>query len=99
MIAPVVEEGATGRKVYLPEEMMEVRFNGEEFTTEVCEPGWRQIEVPLNEVVFYIRKDHAIVVARKQVQTTMEMDIQDVETLGFNVEYDHYFDDGISKLQ
>ena len=99
MIAPVVEEGVNGRDVYLPEEMIQVRFDGEKFETEVCQAGFHYIQVPLHQVVFYIRNNKSIVVSKKQYTSTIDMDLSDVERLGYDVEYDHYIDDGISKLQ
>ena len=98
MVAPIVEEGAISRKVYLPEEMMQVTFDGDNFDFEIVKAGEIEISVPLNKVVFFIRKDHAIVVAKKTVQTTKDLDLSDVNKLGYDVDYNQYVDDGISKL-
>ena len=61
MIVPVYKQNATGRYVYLPEEMMLVRMRSpEDFETETVEPGHHYIRAELNELVFFIRKDKAI---------------------------------------
>ncbi|MCR4797554.1 MAG: alpha-glucosidase [Lachnospiraceae bacterium] len=98
MIAPIMKEGALSRKVYLPEEMMEVRYNGNGFRQEVCPAGERVVKVPLHEVVFYIRKNKAIVVSNKGVQNTGQLNLYDVVKLGYDVPYDQYLDDGITPV-
>lgn len=64
MIAPVYEQNAAGRSVYLPEEMKLVRFKGDK-VTETClyEPGFHYITVPLDEVVIFVRKGHLLLLA------------------------------------
>ena len=57
MIAPIYEQNATGRTVYLPEEMMLVRLTKDgELLTKVLDKGYHFVEVDIEEVVFYIRK-------------------------------------------
>ena len=57
MIAPVCEQNAVGRTVYLPEEMKLLRFHGQEVTEErVLPAGHHFLEIPLEEVVLFIRK-------------------------------------------
>ena len=98
MIAPVMTEGAKSRQVYLPEEMIMVRFDGENFSEKKYSKGTIEIKVPLNEVVFFIRKDKSICVTRHLVQSTKDLDLWDVKQIGYDAEYDQYVDDGISKL-
>lgn len=64
MIAPVYTQNAIGRYVYLPEEMMFVKFlgNGNMFQ-EILPKGIHYVEVALNEVPLFIRKGCAIPVA------------------------------------
>ena len=99
MIAPIIEEGKTKRTVYLPEEMIKVRFDGENFSEKKYPAGSMEIEVPLNEVVFFIRKDKAICVSKSLVQSTKDMDLWDVKKIGYDVDYKQYVDDGESKIE
>ena len=57
MIAPVYTQNALGRTVYLPEDMMFVKFlaDGSIFTQELA-AGTHFIDVALNEVPLFIRK-------------------------------------------
>ncbi|MCR5546659.1 MAG: alpha-glucosidase [Lachnospiraceae bacterium] len=98
MIAPILEEGRTKRKVYLPEEMIGVRFDGDHFAEKKFAAGEIEIDVPLNEVVFFIRKDHKVCIANKLVKSTKDLNLRDVKYLGYDVEYEQYKDDGESKL-
>ena len=99
MIAPIIEEGKTKRTVYLPEEMIKVRFDGENFSEKKYPAGSMEIEVPLNEVVFFIRKDKAICVSKSLVQSTKDLDLWDVKKIGYDVDYKQYVDDGESKIE
>ena len=96
LVAPVLEKGAKGRRVYLPEEMTEVRWNGKEFVTLEVPAGEQFINVPLGEVVFYIRKGKCIPVG-KGGMNTMEIDLSDVTLLGGGKEYTQYLDDGFTR--
>ena len=96
LAAPVLEKGAKGRKVYLPEEMTEVRWNGKEFVTREVPQGERFVTVPLGEVVFYIRKGKCIPVG-KGGMNTKEIDLSDVTLLGGGKEYTQYLDDGFTR--
>ena len=96
LVAPVLEKGAKGRKVYLPEEMTEVRWNGKEFLTREVPAGEQFVNVPLGEVVFYIRKGKCIPVG-KGGSNTMEIDLFNVTLLGGGTEYTQYLDDGFTR--
>ena len=64
MIAPVYTQNATGRMVYLPEEMLFVKFGPEgRITQEVLPAGTHFVKVALNEVPLFIRKGACIPVA------------------------------------
>ncbi len=97
MIAPVYTQNAIGRYVYLPEEMCAVRLKkGGELEFETMEKGHHFVEVPLNEVVFFIRKDKCIPLANPALSTDA-MDFDTLELIGYkNSEYKLYTDDGIS---
>lgn len=64
MIAPVYEQNARGRYVYLPEEMKFVKFlPGGTIAEEILEKGIHYVEVALNEIPLFIRKGKCIPVA------------------------------------
>ena len=96
MIAPVLEKGAKGRTVYLPEPMTEVRFSREGFSCTEAPAGTREIRVPLNEVVFYIRPNALVPVGRAAANTAL-LDLLDVELLGNGTSYEQYVDDGCTR--
>lgn len=97
MIAPVITKDADGRKVYLPEDMTVVRFDGTNFICNEMQAGEHEITVPGHEVVFFIKKNHAIPVTVNTVQSTMDMDITDVRLIGDGESYCQYVDDGITR--
>lgn len=100
MIAPVYEQNAIGRTVYLPEDMKLVRFAGTEITEEkVLTKGHHFIHVDLNEVVIFIRKGHILPLASGG-QNVAEVNWDELELVYFaedGVEYELYNDDGIKK--
>ena len=98
MIAPVYVQNARGRYVYLPEEMKFVKFSKEgAYTEQVLEKGHHYVEVALDEVPLFIRKDRCIPVA-KAAQCVEEIDTTNLELLGYEgAEYTLFEDDGIHK--
>lgn len=96
MIAPIMEQGAKGRIVYLPEPMTEVRYGSGGFTCINVGAGERTVMVPLNQVVFYIRRGKLVPVG-KPAANTSEADLLDVELLGTGTAYEQYVDDGATK--
>ena len=96
MMAPVLEKGAKGRSVYLPEPMTEVRYSASGFACQEAEAGERQVSVPPNEVVFYIRHGKLIPVG-KPARCTAEVDLLDGDLLGSGTSYEQYVDDGYTK--
>ena len=100
MIAPVYEQNAEGRYVYLPERMKLVRFK-EDGTKEeeILEKGDHYVEVTLTDVIFFIRPDHLIPMA-KGGQCVDEVDFDHPECIGFvenAAEYEYYNDNGYEK--
>lgn len=68
MIAPVYKANATGRYVYLPEEMMLVRMkDAGDYTTEVLPQGHHYVSIAMDEASFFIRKG-------KPVEVLTDMD-------------------------
>lgn len=98
MIAPVLEQNKTGRTVYLPEEMMEVHIKKNNITeTRILDAGWQYVHYPLDEIVFFIRKDKAIPITNRYAKRVSEIDDQDLCLIGWEgAKYTLISDDGIS---
>ena len=101
MLAPVCEQNARGRYVYLPEEMKLVRFLQDgTMKTRICPAGHQYIDVPLTDVVFFLRPDCCIPLA-KPAQCTQEIDFENVRLLSYvkgnMASYEYYHDDGYGK--
>ena len=61
MICPVYTQNAIGRYVYLPEPMTMVRMqSADEYELEKYEAGHYFVEIPAQEIVFFIRDGHII---------------------------------------
>ncbi len=98
MLAPLYTQNASGRYVYLPEEMTLVRMRStDDFETEVLPKGHHYVRAELNELIFFIRKGKAIPMAAP-AQNTAEIDYSTLSLIGYDgAEYLLYSDDGISK--
>ncbi len=97
MIAPVYTQNAIGRYVYLPEEMIFVRFTKEGIVSSILPAGHHFVEVALNEVPLFIRYGKCIPVA-KAAESVGEIDYEHLSVLGYeHAEYVLYNDDGSSK--
>ena len=98
MIAPVYVQNASGRYVYLPEEMLFVRFlpDGSR-SEEVLQRGHHYISVALNEVPLFIRGGCCIPLV-KPAECVEELRTDAPELCGFSgAEYELYEDDGLSR--
>lgn len=97
MIAPVYTQNTLGRYVYLPEDMTAVRLKeGGELVLESMHKGHHFINIPLNEVVFFIRSGKCIPLAKAAVSTEY-MNFDDLTLIGEkNSSYELYTDDGVS---
>ena len=98
MIAPVMQQNSFGRVVYLPEDMMYVKFCGDgSIHMEEMPAGHHYITVELNEVPLFIRKGCCIPVA-DFAEYVDAIDTEHLQVIGFkDAEYLLYEDDGISK--
>lgn len=98
MIAPVYEQNARGRYVYLPEEMLFVRFLPDgSISQEVLGKGVHYVDVALNEVPLFIRSGKCIPVAAV-AECVREIDTTQLTMLGFpGSSYTLYEDDGMHK--
>ncbi|MDD3169677.1 MAG: glycoside hydrolase family 31 protein, partial [Eubacteriales bacterium] len=100
MVAPVYTQNARGRNVYLPESMKMLKLGGcEDLEGIVLEKGWHYIEVPMDTVVFFLRKGHLLPVA-KGGECVAQVDFEDLKLVSYGdgeVTYRYYQDDGYSK--
>jgi alpha-glucosidase len=100
MLAPVYQQNAEGRYVYLPEPMkMVIMKSLEEYRTEILPAGHHYIPVALDEVVFFIRPDHVIPLSTGGISVE-DVDYENLNLLGYvesQAEYELYDDDGYSK--
>ncbi|MBR5968305.1 MAG: alpha-glucosidase [Lachnospiraceae bacterium] len=70
MIAPVYQQNAVGRYVYLPEEMLFIRFkSATEYKLEVLSAGHHYIECALTEVPLFLRRGNILPLGNVQVCT------------------------------
>ena len=61
MIAPVYEQNAAGRYVYLPEDMLLIRFrSGQDYDLVPLEKGSHWIDLALGEFPLFVKKNHAV---------------------------------------
>ena len=98
MIAPVYEQNARGRYVYLPEEMKFIKFMPDgSISEEVLEKGVHYVDVALNEVPLFIRSGKCIPVA-EAAECVKDIDTENLQLIGYEgSSYTLYEDDGIHK--
>ena len=98
MIAPVCEQNAVGRVVYLPENMKKVVFKADgAVDVEDIAPGFNYVKLALNEVMCFIREGHCIPVG-EAVEWVDDLDYSSIRMIGYpGAHYDLYNDDGIHK--
>lgn len=83
MIAPVYEQNALGRHVYLPEDMLMVRFrSAADYDLTPMEAGHYWLELGMNELPLFIRRGHVIPLA-KPAEYAEGVDNTDLTLLGW----------------
>lgn len=98
MIAPIYEQNSKGRYVYLPEDMLLwkcKKYN--EGLMEVINKGNNYIDVDLNEVPIFIRKNKILVMANKKAKRVLDIDDSELNLVAFvesKASYSYYNDDG-----
>ena len=101
MLAPVCRQNATGRYVYLPEEMKLLRLKrAGEWTEEILPAGDHYIPVALDEVPLFLRPDRLVPIAAGDADCVMREDFTQLSLLSFvktGAEYLLYDDDGESR--
>ncbi|EGT3615547.1 DUF5110 domain-containing protein [Clostridium perfringens] len=101
MVAPIYEQNALGRYVYLPEEMLLWRarkYDDGDF--KVLGKGHHYVEAKLNEVPIFIRKNKIVTMANKPSKRVEKIDTSELNLIAFVddvAEYIYYNDDGITK--
>lgn len=99
MIAPVYEQNARGRHVYLPEDMLLVRFrDAEDYDCVPLSKGHRWIRLAMNEFPLFIRKNRLVPLA-KGAEWVEAVDSSDLTLLGWlthDASCTLYDDDGVS---
>lgn len=78
MIAPVYEQNASGRTVYLPEDMTFVKLSGEKVEKTKLKKGAHYIEAALNEVPLFIKEGKKIPLCKPAMRTSL-LDTEDLE--------------------
>lgn len=100
MIAPVYLQNASGRCVYLPEDMLFVKFLPDgTLHQEPLSKGLHRISAALNEVPLFIKKNHILPLAAF-AETVAALDETHLELIGWITEptsYTLYQDDGLTK--
>lgn len=100
MIAPVYEENAMGRYVYLPEEMKLIRMKGGSYTEEILSCGDHFIEVPVDEVVFFLRPGKVMpIAAPADCVERMDGALRWLQFIQQPTAYELCEDDGISPIR
>lgn len=100
MIAPIYEQNARGRYVYLPEEMLMVKFRSlTDREYKVMEKGHHYIEVALEEMICFIKPNHLIPLCKggEYIEALDEMSLEVCGFIKDRATYELYQDDGFSK--
>ena len=99
MIAPVYEQNAAGRYVYLPEDMLLVRFrSAADYDLVPLEKGDHWIDLGLNEFPLLVRKNRAVLLCPGG-EYSEELDDSRFTVLGqieTETAYGLYRDDGLA---
>ena len=101
MLAPVYTQNATGRYVYLPEDMKLVRFRSyNDYDEEILSAGDHYIPAALDEILVFVRKGHVLPLAAPEKGMTAT-NKNELFSIGYEADlasYDLYTDDGISRI-
>lgn len=109
MLAPVYQQNALGRCVYLPEDMLLVTTSGaDDFRCQEMKAGHHYVNVNLDELIFFVRKGHLLPLAPAAESTAAQEQQARTDELKFQIiafpsedqescRCTLYDDDGISK--
>ena len=100
MLAPVYQQNATGRYVYLPEDMLCVTTSGpEDFRCQKMTAGHHYVPVAEEELIFFVRKGHLLPLA-EAAKNVEELDASRLHVIAYPADtccYTLYDDDGYGK--
>ena len=99
MIAPILEQNATGRYVYLPEDMLYIRFrSAKDYDLEPLKKGAHYVSLKLNEFPLFVKKN-TLLPLNAGAQSSEEIDDTAYTLLGWltaEAKGRLYRDDGVS---
>jgi len=100
MLSPIYVNNARGRYVYLPEDMVLWKVkNYRENNLQLMKAGDHFVNVKLDEVPIFLRKNRLLVVGNS-AETVEKLDHSKLRVLGFvsdGATYSYYDDDGVTK--
>ena len=100
MVTPVYKQNQNGRYIYLPEEMLLWNVSEpKEFNYKILQKGHHYIDVKLNEVPIFLRKNKILVLGNpsKNIDLLQYEELNILAFLEDKAEYILYNDDGITK--
>ncbi len=100
MIAPVYKQNASGRYVYLPEDMTQVIWKNSKAETLSMSKGLHYIQAPQGQVSFFIRKNHAIplkTISPDDTFSALNLKGENLQILGDGKCSPLYQDDGLTR--
>ncbi|WP_022767413.1 glycoside hydrolase family 31 protein [Butyrivibrio sp. NC2007] len=102
MIAPVYTQNATGRYVYLPENMKLIRFRAfDDYDEEALGAGEHYVKADLNEILVFIRKGHVLPLAEPSKGMECNLNNAEMKYICYDSDaasYELYTDDGVSRI-
>lgn len=103
MLAPVYKQNATGRYVYLPEDMKMVRFRAyDDYDEEILQAGDHYVKAGLSEVIVFVRKGHVLPLAKPSNRTSgVDAAAAGLSYICYEADpgsYELYTDDGVSRI-
>lgn len=99
MISPIYEENATGRYVWLPEDMLLWKYRGNSNESySIMRKGHMYLEAELNETPIFIRKNKMLVLGKpaRNVETLESDELFVIAYVDGKASYLYYDDDGTS---
>lgn len=99
MIAPVCEQNAAGRYVYLPEDMLCIRFRSpEDYDLLPLAQGDHWIDLSIREFPLFVKKNHAVLLCPggESSETLDDTRFTVLGRLDQEGEYELYRDDGVT---
>ena len=102
MIAPVYTQNATGRYVYLPENMKLIRFRAfDDYDEEALGAGDHYVKADLNEILVFVRKGHVLPLAEPSKGMECNLNNAEMKYICYDSDaasYELYTDDGVSRI-